>query len=74
VGQTKLEALSAASRFEDLTVPRSNPLEKLKANLKDFHSIRINAQWRVIFKWFQFVGDCPLFDGNGVLTPLQPRL
>jgi toxin HigB-1 len=48
----KLEALNAASRLEDLTVPRSNRLEKLKGDLKDFHSIRINAQWRVIFKWF----------------------
>ncbi len=27
-------------------------LEKLKGDLKDFHSIRMNAQWRVIFKWF----------------------
>ena len=48
----KLEALDAASRLENLTVPRSNRLEKLKGDLKDFHSIRINAQWRVIFKWF----------------------
>ena len=44
--------LNAASRLEDLTVPRPNRLEKLKGDLKDFHSIRINAQWRVIFKWF----------------------
>ncbi len=47
----KLESLNAASRLEDLTIPRSNRLEKLKGNLKDFHSIRINDQWRVIFKW-----------------------
>jgi proteic killer suppression protein len=47
----KLEALNAASRLEDLTIPRSNRLEKLKGNLKDFYSIRINDQWRVIFKW-----------------------
>ena len=40
----KLEALNAASRLEDLAVPRSNRLEKLKGDLKDFHSIRINAQ------------------------------
>jgi proteic killer suppression protein len=48
----KLEALDAASRLENLTVPRSNRLEKLKGDLKDVHLIRINAQWRVIFKWF----------------------
>jgi proteic killer suppression protein len=47
----KLEALNAASRLEDLTVPPSNRLEKLKGDLKDFHSIRVNDQWRVIFKW-----------------------
>jgi proteic killer suppression protein len=47
----KLEALNAASRLEDLMVPRSNRLEKLKGNLKDFYSIRVNDQWRVIFKW-----------------------
>jgi toxin HigB-1 len=47
----KLEALNAASRLDDLTVPKSNRLEKLKGDLKEFHSIRINDQWRVIFKW-----------------------
>ena len=46
------DVVNAASRLEDLTVPRSNRLQKLKGDLKDFHSIRINAQWRVIFKWF----------------------
>jgi toxin HigB-1 len=47
----KLEAVNAASRLEDLMVPPSNRLEKLKGNLKGFHSIRVNDQWRVIFKW-----------------------
>ncbi len=47
----KLEALNAASRLEDLTVPPSNQLEKLKGSLKDFYSIRVNDQWRVIFQW-----------------------
>jgi len=47
----KLEAVNAADRLEDLMVPPSNRLEKLKGNLRDFHSIRINDQWRVIFKW-----------------------
>jgi proteic killer suppression protein len=48
----KLEAINAASRLEDLRVPASNRLEKLKGDLEGFHSIRINDQWRVIFKWF----------------------
>jgi toxin HigB-1 len=47
----KLEAVHAAARLEDLMVPPSNRLEKLKGDLKDFHAIRINDQWRVIFRW-----------------------
>jgi proteic killer suppression protein len=47
----KLEAVNAASRLEDLMVPPSNRLEKLKGDLKDYYSIRVNDQWRVIFKW-----------------------
>jgi proteic killer suppression protein len=47
----KLEAVNAASRLEDLAVPPSNRLEKLKGDLNGFHAIRINDQWRVIFKW-----------------------
>jgi toxin HigB-1 len=45
------EMLSAASRLDDLLVPPSNRLEKLRGNLGAFHSIRVNDQWRVIFKW-----------------------
>lgn len=47
----KLEAVNAASRLEDLAVPLSNRLEKLKGDLNGLHAIRINDQWRVIFKW-----------------------
>ena len=47
----KLEALHAAVRLEDLTVPPSNRLEKLKGDLRGFHSIRIDDQWRVVFRW-----------------------
>jgi len=47
----KLEAVNAASRLDDLAIPPSNRLEKLKGDLREFHSIRINDQWRVIFKW-----------------------
>ena len=47
----KLEAVNAASQLEDLMVPPSNRLEKLKGDLKEFYAIRINRQWRVIFKW-----------------------
>jgi proteic killer suppression protein len=47
----KLEALNAAARLDDLRVPPSNHLEKLRGSLKDFYSIRINERWRVVFKW-----------------------
>ena len=47
----RLEAINAAHRLDDLLVPPSNWLEKLKGSLKDFYSIRVNDQWRLIFKW-----------------------
>ena len=47
----KLETLNSASRLEDLMVPPSNRLERLKGDLKNFYSIRINDQWRVVFGW-----------------------
>lgn len=47
----KLEAINAASRLADLKVPPSNRLEKLKGGLAGFYSVRIDDQWRVIFKW-----------------------
>jgi proteic killer suppression protein len=53
----KLEAVNAASRLEDLMVPPSNRLERLKGDLKSYHSIRINDQWRVIFKWIDGEAD-----------------
>ena len=42
---------NSGARLDDLAKPPSNRLEKLKGNLKEFHSIRINDQWRLIFKW-----------------------
>ncbi len=47
----KLEAINAASRLSDLAVPTSNRLERLRGDLRGFYSIRINEQWRVIFRW-----------------------
>jgi toxin HigB-1 len=47
----KLEALHAAARLDDLRVPPSNRLEKLKGDRRAFHSIRINDQWRIVFRW-----------------------
>jgi proteic killer suppression protein len=47
----KLEAVNAATRLTDLAVPPSNNLERLRGAWKDFHSIRIIDQWRVVFRW-----------------------
>ncbi|WP_424988977.1 type II toxin-antitoxin system RelE/ParE family toxin [Flagellimonas sp.] len=51
VGRRKLRMLNNSQDTLDLRVPPSNQLEKLSGNLKDFYSIRINKQWRIIFKW-----------------------
>jgi len=50
-GKRKLDMLNAAHDFEDLKVPPSNYFEQLKGNLAGFYSIRINKQFRVIFKF-----------------------
>ena len=43
--------LDIAKRLDDLRVPPGNRLEALKGNLKGLHSIRINDQWRICFRW-----------------------
>ena len=47
----KLRMLNNSVDIKDLMIPPSNRLEKLKGNRKDFHSIRVNNQWRIIFRW-----------------------
>ncbi|MBV8427996.1 MAG: type II toxin-antitoxin system RelE/ParE family toxin [Hyphomicrobiales bacterium] len=49
----KLEAVNAAHRLDDLALPPSNRLEKLKGRLKNSYSNRVNAQWRIIFRWIE---------------------
>lgn len=51
VGRRKLRMLNNAVDLADLRIPPANRLEKLSGDLKSFYSIRINDQWRVIFKW-----------------------
>lgn len=51
IGRRKLRMLNNSQNIADLTVPPSNKLEKLRGILKDFYSIRINNQWKIIFKW-----------------------
>jgi len=45
------DQINASTQIETLRIPPGNNLEKLKGNLKNYWSIRINKQWRVIFKW-----------------------
>ena len=47
----KLDMLAAAHTLNDLRSPPGNHLEALKGNLEGFYSIRINDQWRVVFRW-----------------------
>jgi len=51
VALRKLDYLNSAFVLDDLKVPPANRLEKLSGNLKDFYSIRINKQYRVVFKF-----------------------
>lgn len=47
----KLQLINRASDLNDLRVPPGNHLEALGGDLDGFYSIRINQQWRVIFRW-----------------------
>lgn len=49
--QRKLDILEYAINLEDISIPPSNNLEKLTGNLRGFYSIRVNDQYRIIFKW-----------------------
>jgi len=51
VARRKLDILDYASTLADLASPPGNRLEALKGDLEGFHSIRVNDQWRVVFRW-----------------------
>ncbi len=51
IARRKLEVLDAAESLNDLRLPPSNRLEKLKGNRVHQHSIRINDKWRICFEW-----------------------
>ncbi|MCX6304130.1 MAG: type II toxin-antitoxin system RelE/ParE family toxin [Bacteroidetes bacterium] len=51
IARRKLRMLNNSADLKDLTIPPSNRLEKLHGTHKEFHSIRINDQWRILFKW-----------------------
>jgi len=49
IGRRKLRMINNSQNFSDLRIPPSNRLEKLQGS--DFYSIRINNQWRIVFRW-----------------------
>ena len=51
VARRKLEIIEGAELLRDLQIPTNNELEKLSKDRKGQHSIRINKQWRICFKW-----------------------
>jgi toxin HigB-1 len=51
VARRKLEMLAAARRLDDLRQPPGNRLEALRGDRAGQHSIRINDQWRICFRW-----------------------
>ena len=51
IGRRKLRMLNNSQNIADLRIPPSNRLEKLSGKLKNHYCIRINDQWRIVFKW-----------------------
>ncbi len=51
IGRRKLRMINNAQTINDLRIPPANRLKRLKGDLKEIYSIRINNQWRVTFSW-----------------------
>jgi len=51
VALRKLDMIAAAQALQDLMSPPGNHLEALRGDLSGHHSIRINEQWRIVFRW-----------------------
>jgi len=47
----QLDVLNAATKLETIAATPGTRLEALKGKLKGWHSVRINKQWRIVFKW-----------------------
>ena len=51
VALRKLDMVNAATQLGDLRSPAGNRLEALRGGYRGFHSIRVNDQWRIVFRW-----------------------
>lgn len=57
VAARKLDQIDSVTSMEELIIPPGNMLESLKGNRKEEHSIRINQQYRICFKWTEIGPD-----------------
>lgn len=62
IASRKLQYLNSAARLSDLRVPPGNRLEALRGDLNGFYSIRINDQWRILFRWDDGAKDVEIID------------
>ncbi len=62
VVRRKLDMLDYAKELQDLLSPPNNRLESLSGNLIGYYSIRINDQWRIVFKWSTHPYDVRIVD------------
>lgn len=51
IARRKLRMINNARRLDDIRIPPANRLEALKGDMKGQHSIRVNDQWRICFRW-----------------------
>jgi toxin HigB-1 len=58
IARRKLRMINNARRLDDLRIPPANRLEALRGDMKGQHSIRVNDQWRICFRW----GDAGVTD------------
>jgi len=53
----KLQMIDDATTDQDLRVPPSNHFERLRGDLAEFYSVRVNRQWRLVFRWSSTRGE-----------------
>ena len=51
IARRKLRLINNARRLDDIRIPPAKRLEALKGDMKGLHSIRVNDQWRICFRW-----------------------
>jgi len=64
VALRKLDFLNAAHTLDDLRSPPGNRLEALRGDLAGYHSLRINDQWRIVFRWSSGAHDVRIADDH----------